>query len=75
MQIVIWIHQKSHELINHIEKEKLYKTLTIKDIKNGKIKTDFGDYLIESGRNVFEPCGCKKLCDCYGKIYIRNTHH
>lgn len=68
---VIWIHQKSHELIKNIKKDELYKILTIKDIKNKKLNTEFGDYFIESGKNVFEPCGCKKLCDCYGKIYLQ----
>ncbi|AFV97645.1 MULTISPECIES: hypothetical protein [unclassified Sulfuricurvum] len=68
---VLWVHsarEKFHRLdpMNSC----LVKTLTIERIQGDVIKTNFGSYSLETGKNIFYACGCKKFCDCYGQLYL-----
>lgn len=68
---ILWVHankEKFHRL--DTEDSCVVRTLTILQIRGNVIKTDFGSYSLESGKNLFDPCGCKKFCDCYGQLYL-----
>ncbi len=67
---LLWKHKKYRDYVGQIEEEKLQKVVTINSINELEIKTDFGDYNIETGRNTFEACGCKRFCDCYGVLEL-----
>lgn len=73
---ILWVHsarEKYHRLDPY--DSCLVRTLTIERIQGDVIKTDFGSYSLDSGKNIFYACGCKKFCDCYGQLYllIKNT--
>ncbi len=66
---LIWIHDKKEEYQKQgIDESKLQKIVTVKKITDMLIKTDFGDYRLEDGKNSEIPCGCKRFCDCYGRV-------
>lgn len=66
---LLWIHEKLCEYQKQgIEESKLQKIVTIKKITDTLIKTDFGDYRLKDGKNSEIPCGCKRFCDCYGRV-------
>lgn len=68
---VVWVHasrQKFHRL--DPADPSLIKEISLLKIHNGVIKTTFGSYSLETGKNIFSPCGCKKFCDCYGQLYL-----
>lgn len=67
---VIWKHIKFDEYIDKYKYEKLYKKVIVRSINNGFIKTNFGTYNIETGKNQFDSCGCNRFCDCYGRITL-----
>ena len=68
---ILWVHsgrEKYHRL--DPMDECLVKTITIERIQGDVIKTNFGSYSIETGKNIYYSCGCKKFCDCYGQLYL-----
>lgn len=68
---ILWIHtsrEKFHRLDPH--DPCLMRVITIQRIQGDVIKTDFGSYSLQTGKNLFYACGCKKFCDCYGQLYI-----
>lgn len=68
---VLWVHstrEKFHRL--DLMDSSLVKTITILRIQGDVIKTDFGSYSLETGKNIYYSCGCKKFCDCYGQLYL-----
>ena len=68
---IVWVHasrQKFHRL-DPLD-PCLIKQITLLKIQNEVIKTDFGSYALQTGKNLFSPCGCKKFCDCYGQLYL-----
>lgn len=73
---ILWVHstrEKFHRLSPM--DECLVKTITIERIQGDVIKTDFGSYSLETGKNIYYSCGCKKFCDCYGQLYLfKDTH-
>lgn len=73
---ILWVHtarEKYHRLDPY--DSCLVRTLTIERIQGDVIKTDFGSYSLDTGKNIFYACGCKKYCDCYGQLYplMKNT--
>ena len=68
---LLWIHTKrAHYTSLPPDDEKLIRELTVTGLAHGYIMTDYGKYRIENGRNQFEACGCKRFCDCYGRLYL-----
>jgi hypothetical protein len=68
---VLWVHstrEKFHKL--DPMDPSLIKTVTIERIQGDVIKTNFGSYSIDTGKNIYYSCGCKKFCDCYGQLYL-----
>jgi hypothetical protein len=68
---ILWVHsfrEKYHRLEPY--ENSLVRTLTIERIQGDVIKTDFGSYSLDTGKNIFYACGCKKFCDCYGQLYL-----
>lgn len=70
---LIWKHSKYNQLIKKYPKEKLLKEVTIKMINQELIKTNFGSYSLETGKNIFQACGCMRFCDCYGYLTTSKT--
>jgi len=73
---ILWIHssrEKFHRLDPH--DSCLIRVITIQRIQGDVIKTDFGSYSLQTGKNLFYACGCKKFCDCYGQLYILKNPH
>lgn len=73
---VLWVHS-TREKFHRIEPMDscLVKKITILRIQGDVIKTDFGSYSIETGKNIYYSCGCKKFCDCYGQLYLLKEDH
>ena len=67
---LFWRHKKYNDYVGKVEENKLIKIVTIRAVNNVEIKTDFGDYNRDTGLNMFEACGCKRFCDCYGKLFF-----
>lgn len=68
---LLWVHEKRHEFPKlSPEDPKLVRKVTIKWIREGLVKTDFGTYRLEDGKNSAYACGCKRFCDCYGKLWL-----
>ncbi len=66
---IVWIHKKADEFSDiDSEDSRLKKLVTVKKLFEDRVKTDFGTYFLESGENIDAPCGCKRFCDCYGKV-------
>ena len=73
---ILWVHstrEKFHKL--DPMDSCLVKKITILRIQGDVIKTDFGSYSIETGKNIYYSCGCKKFCDCYGQLYLLKEDH
>lgn len=68
---VLWVHsarEKYHRL-DPLD-PCLVKTITVERISGDVIRTDFGSYHLQTGKNIYTSCGCKKFCDCYGQLYL-----
>lgn len=68
---ILWVHsgrEKFHRL--DPMDSCLVKIITIERIQGDVIKTNFGSYSLETGKNIYYSCGCKKFCDCYGQLYL-----
>ena len=74
---ILWVHA-SREKFHRLDPldSCLVKTISILRIQGDVIKTNFGSYSLETGKNIFYACGCKKYCDCYGQLYrfTSSTH-
>lgn len=68
---ILWVHS-AREKFHRLDPMDscLVKTITIERIQGDVIKTNFGSYSIETGKNIYYSCGCKKFCDCYGQLYL-----
>lgn len=68
---LLWVHA-SREKYHRLDPMDpcLIKTITVQRIQGDVIKTNFGSYSLDTGRNLFYACGCKKFCDCYGQLYL-----
>lgn len=68
---VLWVHsaREKHHRLDPMD-PCLVKTITIERIQGDVIKTNFGSYALDTGKNIFYSCGCKKFCDCYGQLYL-----
>ncbi|KFN38724.1 MAG: hypothetical protein JU82_10420 [Sulfuricurvum sp. MLSB] len=67
----VWVHslrEKYHRLDPF--DPCLVRTVSILRIQGDVIKTDFGSYSVQTGKNIFYACGCKRFCDCYGQLYL-----
>lgn len=68
---LLWIHTKRSRFPEMEENDpKLQRIVTIKSIQGSTLKTDFGNYKIEDGKNTEIACGCKRFCDCYGNVHL-----
>lgn len=68
---LLWIHTKrAHYTSIPSDDEKMIRHVTVTGMTDDLILTDFGKYRIESGKNQYEACGCKRFCDCYGRLYL-----
>lgn len=68
---VLWVHttrEKFHRL-DPLD-TRLIKRLTVTVIQGNVLKTNFGSYALSTGKNIFQACGCKRFCDCYGQLYL-----
>lgn len=68
---VLWVHttrEKFHRLDPF--DTRLIKKLTVTRIQGEVLKTNFGSYALSTGKNIFQACGCKRFCDCYGQLYL-----
>jgi len=68
---VLWVHsaREKHNRLDPLD-PCLVKKITVLRIQGEVIKTDFGSYSLQTGKNLFYACGCKKFCDCYGQLYL-----
>jgi hypothetical protein len=68
---ILWVHS-AREKFHRLDPMDscLVKTITIERIQGDVIKTNFGSYSLDTGKNLFYACGCKKFCDCYGQLYL-----
>lgn len=68
---ILWVHS-SREKYHRLDPMDscLVRTITVQRIQGDVIKTDFGSYSVHTGKNIFQSCGCKKFCDCYGQLYL-----
>lgn len=68
---ILWIHS-SREKFHRLDPldSCLVRTITLQKVQGDVIKTDFGNYSLDTGKNLFYACGCKKFCDCYGQLYL-----
>ncbi|MDD5212651.1 MAG: hypothetical protein PHV62_09580 [Sulfuricurvum sp.] len=68
---VLWVHS-TREKFNRLDPmdSSLVKTITIERVQGDVIKTNFGSYSLQTGKNIYYSCGCKKFCDCYGQLYL-----
>lgn len=68
---ILWIHS-SREKFHRLDPYDpcLIRIITIERIQGDVIKTNFGSYSTDTGKNIFYACGCKKFCDCYGQLYL-----
>lgn len=68
---LLWVHTKRSRYSSlDPADEKLLKRVTVTGETDELILTDFGKYRFRDGRNHFEACGCKRFCDCYGRLYL-----
>lgn len=68
---LLWVHNRRKKFTSiDQDDERLVRHIQILKINDYDIKTDFGDYSLDSGRNVHDACGCKRFCDCYGRLYL-----
>lgn len=68
---VLWVHttrEKFHRL-DPLD-PRLVKRLTVTAIQGDVLKTNFGSYALHTGKNIYQACGCKRFCDCYGQLYL-----
>jgi len=73
---LLWVHNRRRKYTSLDENDSaLIKMVDILKIDNYDITTDFGKYSLETGRNVHDPCGCKRFCDCYGRLYLPVNLH
>lgn len=64
-----WNHTQKHRFGDLDPSDpRLKKQVNVKSIHQDIIRTDFGSYQMENGKNVDIPCGCKRFCDCYGSL-------
>lgn len=68
---ILWVHT-AREKFHRLDPMDgcLVKTITIERIQGDVIKTNFGSYSLDTGKNIYYSCGCKKFCDCYGQLYL-----
>ncbi|MCK9372084.1 MAG: hypothetical protein M0P91_02715 [Sulfuricurvum sp.] len=68
---ILWVHS-TREKFQRLDPLDpcLVKTITVERISGDVIKTDFGSYNLQTGKNIYTSCGCKKFCDCYGQLYL-----
>lgn len=68
---LLWVHS-SREKYHRLDPMDacLIKTIIVQRIQGDVIKTNFGSYSLDTGKNLFYACGCKKFCDCYGQLYL-----
>lgn len=72
---LLWVHNRRKKFTSlEQDDRRLIKRVNILGFNNCDIKTDFGDYSLESGKNVHDACGCLRFCDCYGRLYLLNDH-
>ncbi len=68
---LLWVHNRRKKFTSLQQDDvRLVKQVNILGFNNCDIKTDFGDYALESGKNVHDACGCLRFCDCYGRLYL-----
>lgn len=68
---LLWVHNRRKKFTSiDQDDERLVKRVNILGFNNCDIKTDFGDYSLESGTNAHDACGCLRFCDCYGRLYL-----
>jgi len=66
---LLWRHTRRSEVEGLARRpQQLQRTITVKAVFESYVKTDFGDYFIEDGRNLNAPCGCNRFCNCYGAV-------
>ena len=71
---LLWVHNRRRKFSSlRQDDERLIRRVTILNITDFDITTNFGRYALQTGRNVHEACGCKRHCDCYGRLYLLNA--
>ena len=66
---LLWIHEKRKEYTDLDPMDnRLVHTVRVRKVTDERIVTNFGTYL-HNGINVFRACGCKRFCDCWGRLY------
>ncbi len=72
----LWVHAARDKNAASADKiHELVKTVTILDVDEELIRTDFGTYSVKTGKNVFDSCGSKQFCSCYGQLYLFRESH
>ncbi|MDD4883443.1 hypothetical protein [Sulfuricurvum sp.] len=68
---ILWVHS-AREKFHRLDPMDscLVKIITVERVQGEVIKTDFGSYSLDTGKNIFYSCSCKKFCDCYGQLYL-----
>lgn len=72
---MLWVHNRRRKFSSLQQDDgRLIRRVTILGITDFDITTNFGRYALQTGRNVHEACGCKRYCDCYGRLYLLNAN-
>jgi len=68
---LLWVHNRRKKFTSIDQNdERLVRHLKVVHINDYDIKTDYGSYSLDSGKNIYDACGCKRFCDCYGRLYL-----
>jgi hypothetical protein len=64
-----WIHTRAREFEELVRyPEQVKREIIVQRVFEDYVKTDFGSYFLSDGRSVDAPCGCKRFCECYGRV-------
>ncbi len=68
---LLWVHNRRKKFTSIAQHDdRLVRRVNIVKIDQYDITTNFGRYSLENGNNVHDACGCKRFCDCYGRLYL-----
>ncbi len=66
---VLWVHTQRDKHRN-ADQSSLIKRITVTAVCGDVVKTDFGSYSLQSGKNLFYACGFTHIGDCCGQLYL-----
>jgi hypothetical protein len=71
---LLWVHNRRKKLSAlQGDNDALIRRVTVLDITNRDIITNFGRYAVETGRNVHKAYYMQYF-DCYGRLYLLDSN-